>query len=239
MTLVQFKLGNIPVDVVLKDIKNIHLSVHPPAGKVRIAAPLRMDIDTIRVFAITKLAWIKSQQKKLREQERETPREYLDRESHYVWGKRYLLKLVEKDAAPSVELKHSKMVLQLRPAASVEKKQEVIDAWYREQLKGAVPALVAKWEKALGVKAGKVFVQKMKTKWGSCSPGAGNVRLNTDLAKKPLQCLEYIVAHELTHLLERHHNDRFTALMDAHMPQWRQYREMLNSLPLAHQEWGY
>ena len=237
--MVQFKLGNIPVDVVLKDIKNIHLSVHPPAGKVRIAAPLRMDIDTIRVFAITKLAWIKSQQKKLREQERETPREYLDRESHYVWGKRYLLKLVEKEAAPSVELKHHKMILQLRPAASVDKKQEVLDAWYREQLKAAVPALVAKWEKALGVKAGKVFVQKMKTKWGSCSPGAGNVRLNTDLAKKPLQCLEYIVAHELTHLLERHHNDRFTALMDAHMPQWRQCREMLNSLPLAHQEWEY
>ena len=138
------QLGAIAVDVVLKDIKNIHLSVHPPAGKVRIAAPLRMDLDTIRVFAITKLAWIKSQQKKLREQERETPREYLDRESHYVWGKRYLLKLIEKDAAPSVELKHSKMVLQLRPAASHEKKQEGLDAWYREQLKATVPALVAK-----------------------------------------------------------------------------------------------
>jgi predicted metal-dependent hydrolase len=239
LTLVQFKLGTIPVDVVLKDIKNIHLSVHPPAGKVRIAAPLRMDIDTIRVFAITKLAWIKTQQKKLREQERETPREYLDRESHYVWGKRYLLKLVEKEAAPSVELQHKKMILQLRPAASHQKKQEVLDAWYREQLKEAAPSLIAKWEKVVGVKAGKVFVRKMKTKWGSCSPGAGNVRLNTDLAKKPLQCLEYIVAHELTHLLERHHNDRFTALMDANMPQWRQYREMLNSLPLAHQEWGY
>ena len=235
----QIHLGDIAVDVVLKDIKNIHLSVHPPAGKVRIAAPLRMDLDTIRVFAITKLAWIKSQQKKLREQERETPREYLDRESHYVWGKRYLLKLAEKEAAPSVELKHNKMILQLRPDASHEKKQEVLDAWYREQLKAAVPLLIAKWEKALGVKAGKVFVQKMKTKWGSCSPDAGNVRLNTDLAKKPLQCLEYIVAHELTHMLERHHNDRFTSLMDAHMPQWRQYREMLNSLPLAHQEWGY
>jgi predicted metal-dependent hydrolase len=233
------QLGAITVDVVLKDIKNIHLSVHPPAGKVRIAAPLRMDLDTIRVFAITKLAWIKSQQKKLREQERETPREYLDRESHYVWGKRYLLKLVEKDAAPSVELKHSKMVLQLRPAASIEKKQEVLDAWYREQLKVAVPPLVAKWEKALGVKAGKVFVQKMKTKWGSCNPVAGNIRLNTDLAKKPPACLEYIVAHELAHLLERHHNERFITLMDAHMPQWRQYREVLNSLPLAHQEWGY
>jgi predicted metal-dependent hydrolase len=233
------QLGAIAVEVVLKEIKNIHLSVHPPAGKVRIAAPLRMDLDTIRVFAITKLAWIKSQQKKLREQERETPREYLDRESHYVWGKRYLLKLVEKDAAPSVELKHSKMVLQLRPAASIEKKQGVLDVWYREQLKAAVPPLVAKWEKALGVKVGKVFVQKMKTKWGSCNPVAGNIRLNTDLAKKPLACLEYIVAHELAHLLERHHNERFIALMDAHMPQWRQYRDVLNSLPLAHQEWGY
>lgn len=234
-----FQLGEIAVDVVLKDIKNVHLSVHPPAGKVRIAAPMRMDLDTIRVFAITKLAWIKSQQKKLREQERETPREYLDRESHYVWGKRYLLKLVEKEVAPSVELKHNKMILQLRPEASHEKKQEVLDAWYREQLKLVLPPLIAKWEKVVGVKAGKVFVQKMKTKWGSCSPGAGNVRLNTDLAKKPLQCLEYIVAHELTHLLERHHNDRFTAMMDTHMPQWRQCREMLNSLPLAHQEWGY
>lgn len=233
------QLGAIAVDVVLKDIKNIHLSVHPPAGKVRIAAPLRMDLDTIRVFAITKLAWIKSQQKKLREQERETPREYLDRESHYVWGKRYLLKLVEDAAAPSVELKHSKMLLQLRPAASIEKKQEVLDAWYREQLKAAVPPLVAKWEKTLGVRAGKVFVQKMKTKWGSCNPVAGNIRLNTDLAKKPPACLEYIVAHELAHLLERHHNERFIALMDARMPPWRQYREVLNSLPLAHQEWGY
>lgn len=233
------QLGAIAVDVVLKDIKNIHLSVHPPAGKVRIAAPLRMDLDTIRVFAITKLAWIKSQQKKLREQERETPREYLDRESHYVWGKRYLLKLVEKEAAPSVELKHNKIILQLRPAASHEKKQEVLDAWYREQLKAAVPALVAKWEKALGVQASKVFVQKMKTKWGSCNPVAGNIRLNTDLAKKPPACLEYIVVHEFAHLLERHHNERFIALMDAHMPQWRQYKEVLNSLPLAHQEWGY
>lgn len=237
--MLQFKLGDIAVEVVQKDIKNLYLSVHPPAGKVSIAAPMHMDLDTIRVFAITKLAWIKSQQKKLREQERETPREYLDRESHYLWGKRYLLKLVEKEAAPSVELKHNKMILQLRPTASHEKRQEVLDAWYREQLKEVIPSLIAKWEKVVGVKAGKFFVQKMKTKWGSCSPGAKNIRINTDLAKKPLQCLEYIVAHELTHLLERHHNDHFTALMDAHMPQWRQYREILNSLPLAHQEWRY
>lgn len=235
----RFKLGDIAVDVVQKDIKNLHLSVHPPAGKVRISAPLRMDLDTIRVFAITKLAWIKSQQKKLREQQRETSREYLDRESHYVWGKRYLLKLVEKEATPTVELKHNKMILQLRPKANQEKRQEILDAWYREQLKEVVPSLIAKWEKVVGVKAGKFFVQKMKTKWGSCSPGPRNIRINTDLAKKPLQCLEYIVAHELTHLLERHHNDHFIALMDTQMPQWRQYREILNSLPLAHQEWEY
>ena len=235
----QFHLGEIAVDVVLKDIKNIHLSVYPPTGKVRIAAPLRMVIDTIRVFAITKLGWIKSQQKKLREQERETPREYLDRESHYVWGKRYLLKMVEKEAVPCVELKHNKMILQLRPASSHEKKQAILDAWYREQIKEAAPPLIAKWERILDVQSGRVFVQKMKTKWGSCSTGPKNIRLNTDLAKKPPQCLEYIVVHELAHLLERHHNDRFTAIMDTHMPQWRQYREMLNSLPLAHQEWGY
>ncbi len=235
----QFHLGDIAVDVVQKDIRNIHLSVHPPTGKVRIAAPLRMDLDTIRVFAITKLAWIKSQQKKLREQERETPREYLDRESHYVWGKRYLLQMVEKDAAPSVELKHNRMILQLRPATSHENKQALLDAWYREQIKEFAPPLIAKWERIIGVQTERFFVQKMKTKWGSCNPGPKNIRLNTDLAKKPLSCLEYIVAHELTHLLERHHNDRFTTLMDAHMPQWRQYREMLNSLPLAHQEWGY
>lgn len=235
----QFMLGDIIVDVVQKDIKNLHLSVHPPLGKVRVAAPLRMDLDTIRVFTITKLAWIKSQQKKLREQERETPREYLDRESHYVWGKRYLLMLVEKNAPPRVELKHNKMILQLRSVDSQPKKQAALEAWYREQLKQVVPPLIAKWEHIMGVKVGKFFVQKMKTKWGSCSPGPRNIRLNADLAKKPLQCLEYIVAHELTHLLERQHNDRFITLMDAHMPQWRQYREMLNSLPLAHQEWGY
>jgi len=236
---VQIKLGDIAVDVVQKDIKNVHLSVYPPTGRVRIAAPLRMDLDTIRVFAISKLDWIKRQQKKLREQERETPREYLDRESHYVWGKRYLLKIVEKDAAPAIELKHNKLVLQLRPATSLEKRQPILDAWYRERLKEAVPPLIARWEQLLGVKGGKFFVQKMKTKWGGCSTASGNIRLNTDLAKKPPQCLEYIVAHELTHLLERHHNERFTALMDAHMPQWRQYRSMLNSLPLAHEEWEY
>jgi len=235
----QINLGEIAVDVVKKDIKNIHLSVYPPAGKVRISAPLRMDLDTIRVFAITKLGWIKSQQKKLREQKRETPREYLDRESHYVWGKRYLLKMSEKEAAPQIELKHSKMILQIRPEANDGKKQEVLEAWYREQLKEVVPELIAKWEPLIGVKVGRFFVQKMKTKWGSCSHGAKSIRLNTDLAKKPPECLEYIIVHEMVHLLEPTHNSRFIALMDQFMPKWRFYKDQLNRLPVRHEDWEY
>ena len=239
MTVTQFNLGDIPVDVVFKDIKNIHLSVYPPIGKVRVSAPLRMELETIRVFTLSKLAWIKQQQQKLRGQERETPREYLDRESHYVWGKRYLLKLLEKDEAPEVELKHSHMLLRVRPGTGEDTKQAIIAQWYREQVKSAVPALIAKWEPIMGVKVGRVFVQRMKTKWGSCNPGSRSIRLNTELAKKPRECLEYVVVHEMAHLLERHHNDRFVALMDANIPQWRQYRDLLNRSPLAHEEWGY
>jgi len=235
----QIQLGDIAVDVVQKDIKNIHLSVYPPTGKVRISAPLRMDIDTIRVFAITKLGWIKSQQKKLLEQERETPREYLDRESHYLWGKRYLLHVVEKDAAPEVELKHNKMLFRIRPATSDERKQDILDAWYREKLKEVVSVLIMKWEPLMGVKVDKFFVQKMKTKWGSCSPGSKSIRLNTDLAKKPPECLEYIVVHEMTHLLEPTHNSRFVTLMDQFMPKWRFYKDELNKLPVRHENWAY
>jgi predicted metal-dependent hydrolase len=235
----QIQLGDIAVDVVKKDIKNIHLSVYPPNGRVRISAPLRMNLDTIRVFAISKLGWIKQQQKKLREQERETPREYLDRESHYAWGKRYLLKVIEGDEAPSVELKHNKMRLQVRPGASDEKKQAIIEEWYRERIKQAVPSLIAKWEPIMGVKVERFYVQKMKTKWGSCSPSTKSIRLNTDLAKKPKECLEYLVVHEMAHLLEPTHNNRFISLMDQFMPNWRFYRAELNRLPVRHEDWAY
>jgi predicted metal-dependent hydrolase len=232
-------LGDIKVDVVQKDIKNLHLSVYPPTGAVRIAAPSRMDLGTIRVFAISKLGWIKSQQRKLRAQPREAPREYLDRESHFVWGKRYLLKIVEKNAAPQVELKHSKMRLQVRPGSSELKRRVVLEGWYREQLKQAAPPLVAKWERLMGVVVQQVFAQRMRTKWGSCSPRAGNIRLNTDLAKKPPECLEYIVVHEMAHLLQPTHNSRFQALMDGFMPSWRVCRDELNRLPVRHEDWGY
>jgi predicted metal-dependent hydrolase len=235
----KIELGEIAVDVVKKDIKNVHLSVYPPTGKVRISAPLRMDLDTIRVFAISKLGWIKQQQRKVREQEREPRREYLDRESHYVWGKRYLLKVIEKDAVPRVDLKHNQMFLQIRPASGEEKKQAVLDEWCRAQLKEAVPQLIAKWEPLMGVKVERFFVQRMKTKWGSCSRCSFSIRLNTDLARKPRECLEYIVVHEMVHLLEPTHNGRFIALMDHFMPTWRFYRDVLNRLPVRHESWGY
>ncbi len=235
----QIELGGIVLDVIKKDIKNIHLSVYPPTGRVRIAAPLRMDSDIIRVFAITKLGWIKRQQQKLQTQARETPREYLDRESHYVWGKRYLLRVVEQDAVPAVELKHSKLLLKVRPNSDKEKKQAVLEGWYREQLKAAVPALIAKWQPLMGVKVGRFFVQRMKTKWGSCNPSAGSIRLNTELAKKPRECLEYIMVHEMAHFLEPTHNQRFIALMDQFMPRWQFYRQKLNHLPVRHADWEY
>lgn len=232
-------LRGTPVEVVKKDIKNVHLSVYPPTGKVRISAPLRMNLDTIRVFAIAKLGWIRQQQRKVQEQERESPREYLDRESHYVWGRRYLLKVIEEDAAPKVELRHSQLVLQVRPANGEQKKNAILDEWYRMQLKDAVPPLIAKWEPLMGVRVERLFVQRMKTKWGSCSATSRGIRLNTDLARKPRQCLEYIVVHEMVHLLEPTHNSRFIALMDILMPAWRFHREVLNRLPVRHENWGY
>jgi len=235
----QIQLGEITIDVLKKDIKNIHLSVYPPTGKVRISAPLHMDIDTIRLFAISKLGWIKQHQQKLREQVRETPREYLDRESHYVWGKRYLLKVIEKNLAPEVALKHSTLLLRVRPGSCEEKKQAILEEWYRAQLKAAVPPLIAKWEPILGVKVNRLFVQRMKTKWGSCNPCTGSIRLNTELAKKPPECLEYIVVHEMVHLLEPTHNRHFVVLIDQFIPKWQFYRDTLNRLPVRHESWIY
>jgi len=235
----QIELGDITVDVVLKDIKNVHLSVYPPTGRVRISAPKRMSLDTLRVFAISKLDWIKQQQAKLREQERETPRDYVDRESHYVWGKRYLLTVIESQEPPAIELKHSRMLLRVRPGTEKPKRQAIVEEWYRGQLKEAVPTLLAKWQPLLGVRAERWFVQRMKTRWGSCNHQVRTIRLNTELAKKPAECLEYIVVHELVHLLEPTHNARFVALMDRFMPKWHFHRQALNRLPVRQEKWSY
>lgn len=231
-------LGGIKVEVVRKDIKNLHLGVHPPTGQVRISAPMRMSLDAIRAFALSKLIWIKQQQKKIIEQEREPAREFLERESHYVWGKRYLLRVVEMEAVPSVEVNLRQLVISVRAGTSKLKMRGILENWYRDQIKDEVPSLVAKWAPILGVKVEQLFVQKMKTQWGGCKPGTNSIRLNTELARKPKEYLEYIVVHEMVHLLEPSHNARFITLMDRNMPNWRQYRDELNRLPLREEIWN-
>ena len=233
------KLGDIAVNVVLKDIKHVHLSVYPPTGRVHISAPKRMSIETIRVFAISKLDWIKEQQAKLRRQEREPPRDYVDRESHDVWGKRYLLLVSESEEPPSIELKHGRMVLQVRPTTDEGKRQSLVEGWYREQIKAAVTPLLAKWQPQMNMAVERVYVRRMKTRWGSCNYKARTIRLNTELAKKPPECLEYVVVHELVHLLEATHNARFIALMDRFMPLWKDHRQVLNRLPVRRENWKY
>jgi predicted metal-dependent hydrolase len=232
-------LSGIRIAIVRKDIRNVHLSVHPPAGRVRIAAPRHVSNDAIRSFAIGKLGWIRRQQAKLQEQERETPREFLDRESHFVWGRRLLLRIVEADAAPRVELSPRRLTLHVRPGTPASKHAEVLDEWYRVQIRAALPPLLARWAGIMGVSPPRVFVQRMKTKWGSCNPHAGTIRLNTELARKPPECLEYLVVHEMAHLAERTHSPRFIALMDQLLPAWQSVRQTLNRLPVRHEEWQY
>lgn len=232
-------LGGMTLDVITKDIKNVHLSVYPPTGRIRISAPKRMSRDTIRLFAISKLGWIKQQQRKLQAQDRESPREYINRESHYVWGRRYLLRVIEDDTAPSVQLRHSTLVVWVRPGAGRDNKESVLSEWYRQQLKAAALPLIERWQAKLSVTVRGLFVQQMKTKWGSCNATAHTIRLNTELAKKPKECLEYLVVHELVHLHEPTHGERFVELMDRHLPNWRDTRDLLNRLPARHEDWYY
>lgn len=232
-------LGGIEAEVVFKDIRNVHLTVLPPNGRVRVSAPTHMALDTVRVFALSKLAWIKSQRKSMAEQERESSREYLERESHYVWGRRYLLKLVESDGAPTVTLRHRTLVLAVKQGAGLAAREAVLSRWYRDQVRERASSLVAGWSRTLGLDAPRLHVQHMKTKWGSCSPTRRSIRLNTELAKKPPGCLEYIVVHELVHLLEPTHNERFRALMRTFLPEWEDRRRGLNALPVRHEDWDY
>jgi len=235
----QIELGEICLDVIQKDIKNIHLSVYPPTGRVRISAPLHMDLDTIRVFAISKLSWIKKQQGKFRDQSREAPREYITRESHYYLGRRYLLNMIEHNAPPKVIISHETMDMYVRPNTGLKKRQEILDGWYRQRLKEIVPGIIAQYEKIMKVKVNEFGIRKMKTKWGTCNIEAKRIWLNLELVKKSQQYIEYIVVHEMVHLLERHHNERFMAYMDEFMPQWRGVKEELNRSVLPYANWGY
>ncbi|MBK6903353.1 MAG: M48 family metallopeptidase [Saprospirales bacterium] len=240
MTTKKLHIAGIEIDLVRKDIKNIHLAVYPPDGRVRIAAPERMEDDSIRLFAISRLPWIKKNRKKFASQSRETLREYLEGESHYYQGHRYLLHLIEHTGNNRVHIRNKKYLdLYVKPGASRDQKERALREWYRRELKKQIPPLLAKWEAILGVRAAGWGVKQMRTKWGACNTHARRIWLNLELAKKPSACLEYIIAHELVHLLERKHGERFMALMGRAMPDWRGKRDLLNSYPVGRGDWGY
>ena len=231
------QLGDIAITVTRKDIKHVHLSVHPPAGRVTLVAPTGTRLEVARAYTVSKLGWIRDQQAKMRRQARETPRKFVERESHYLWGRRYLLSVVAKDAKPSVRLDHRKITLTVRPASTLAKREEVMREWHRSLLHEVLPALIRKWEIKLGVQASGYFLQRMKTKWGGCNHRAANIRINTELVKKPKDLLEYVVVHEMVHLIEPKHSERFLALMKEHYPAWREARAELNELPLVSEVW--
>ncbi|MEO8563048.1 MAG: SprT family zinc-dependent metalloprotease [bacterium] len=231
------KLGDLRIEVVRKDIKNLHLSVHPPNGRVRIAVPRHVSDDAIRAFTIGKLAWIRQRRTKLQEQEREAPREFIDRETHYVWGRRCLLRVIESDGAPTVDWQAQRLTLHVRPGTDPVQRAAVLESWYRTQLRSATASLIPRWEATLRVGVSRCYVQRMRTRWGSCNPVARSIRLNTDLAKKPRACLEYVLVHEMTHLLQPGHGARFVELMDRFLPGWQHRRTLLNRLPLRHHDW--
>ena len=237
--MLQIQIEDITVDVVKKNIKNVHLKVCLSTGSVRISAPSRMDLDAIRNFAISKLGWIKKQQAKLKEQGAESPREYSNKESHYFNGKCYQLKVVESNAAPRVVLKHTTIELHVRPGTSRDKRRSILYDWYRQQLKEMLPELIHKWEQKMGVQVKECRIKKMKTRWGTCNIQAKRIWLNLELAKKPVECLEFIVVHEMVHLFERKHNARFVAYMDEFMPRWRFNKEVLNRAQVCQEQLSY
>lgn len=232
------EVGDITIAVTRKNIKHVHLSVHPPAGRVTLVAPTDTRLEVARAYAISKLGWIRDQQARLLAQARETPRQFIERESHYLWGRHYLLSVVEEDTKPTVHFSHHKITLIVRPGSSAEKREEVMHEWHKSLLHKAVPPLIDKWQTKLGVTVSDYFLQRMKTKWGSCNHREGNIRLNTELVKKPKDLLEYVVAHEVAHLLEPTHNERFVAILNEHYPSWREARQELNELPLAAEAWN-
>ena len=230
-------LGGITIAVTRKEVKHVHLSVHPPHGRVTLVAPKNTRPEVARAYAVSRLGWIRNQQSRLRGQARETPRQFVARESHSLWGRRYLLTLREKDAKPSVTLSHRRITLSVRPGSSRVRREAVMHEWHKSLLHDAVPALIRKWERKLGLEVAGYFLQRMKTKWGSCNHGAGTIRLNTELVKKPKDLLEYVVVHELLHLIAPTHSEQFFRLLSKHYPSWREARAELNELPLGAESW--
>ena len=233
-------IRGIPVEVVHKAIKNLHVGVYPPSGRVRVAAPQHLDDEAVRLALISRLGWIRRKQTEFEQQERQSQREFVTGESHYFQGQRYRLKVVEDDGRPAIRLpNNTTMELRIRPGDNRDRRETVLYQWYRRQLRAQLPSLLTKWEPKVGVTVEDLRIRKMKTRWGSCNRDARRIWLNLELAKKPVSCLEYIMVHEMVHLRERTHNERFRTLMDQLLPQWRLHRDVLNQAPLAHETWQY
>jgi predicted metal-dependent hydrolase len=232
------QLADISIALTRKAVKHAHLSVHPPSGRVTLVAPLDTRLDVARAYAASKLVWIKNQREKLLAQPRETPRQFVGRESHYLWGRRYLLEVKEADSKPDIRLTPRAIRLTVRPGSDRVRREGVIHQWHKSLLHAAVPALIAKWQPRLKVTVNAYFLQRMKTKWGACNHRAGNIRLNTELVKKPKDLLEYVVVHEMLHLIEPTHSERYIFLLTEHYPTWREARAELNDLPLTAENWN-
>lgn len=230
-------VSGIDVDVVYKDIKNLHIGVYPPLGRVRVAAPERLDDDQVRLAIVQRLPWIKKQRDQLRRADRQSLRQMLSGESHHVWGVRHRLKLVKRPGRAHFEVEGDRLLLYAPEGTTAEQRRLLLDDWHRGQLRSVIPQLIAKWEPMIGVTVTHWSVRRMKTKWGSCNRESGHVWFNLELATKHPDCLEYITVHEMVHLIERGHGERFTRLMDKHLPDWRARRDLLNQSPLGHQEW--
>jgi len=231
------QLGELSIQVTKKDIKNVHLSVHPPDGRVTLVAPMATRLDVARAYAISRLGWIRKQQESFKSQAREAPRRFIERESHHIWGRRYLMTIKHADAKPSITLDHKRITLTVRPGADAQKRAEVIHEWHKSLLHEVVPTIIKKWQPKLKVHVTSYFLQRMKTKWGSCNHRDGHIRLNTELVKKPKDLLEYVIVHEMVHLLEPTHSERFIAILQKHYPTWREARAELNELPLTAVAW--
>ena len=231
------RLGEIAIAVTRKNIKHVHLSVHPPSGRVTLTAPMATRLEVARAYAISKLGWIREQRQKLANQVRETPRRFVERESHYLWGRRRLLTVAHREIKPFVSLDHKRITLTVRPGSDAKKRAEVIHEWHKSLLHEVVPPLIKKWEPKLKVKVAGYFLQRMKTKWGGCNHLLGHIRLNTELVKKPKDLLEYVIVHEMVHLLEPTHSERFMEILGKHYPTWREARAELNELPLTAEVW--
>lgn len=234
------EVAGLEVHVHRKDIKNLHLGVYPPGGRVRVAAPLRIDDEAVRLAVVDKLSWIRRQQEHFTSLERQSRREMVDGESHYFQGRRYRLRIVEKEATPEVRIANKSFIeLQVRPGTGRTRREEILNEWYRANLRTDLEPLVAAWSTELAIVEPEWQIRRMKTRWGSSNTDSGRILFNLELAKKPQACVEYLVVHELIHMLERGHTERFTALMDQHLPSWRNARSLLNSMPLAYEDWAY